>query len=300
MKKSIKKPSVTVGIPALNEKENLKRIISEILSQSAKDYKLDQIIIISDGSTDGTEALVGQFVNRPVNFVFDETRKGKPARINQIFRLANSDVVVILDADIYLANDKVISNLIKSIDFRASYVVSGKSQPFEPENFSQGIGYAGVRIWQIVTSGKEVSDIYRVEGAIRGFTKKVYKNMFFPNTSADDAFSYIYSVTKGWKVVFNNNALINYKLPSSLCDFFRQQIRYLSSPRVQDVVFGSDVSRPFFDVSVGDKIRAVLICLYRDPIHTIFYCVIIFMVKISLLFGLEDLNSRWYVLKSTK
>lgn len=48
----MKKLSVSVGIPAYNEEQNIASLIFGILKQKVNNITLKEIIVISDGSTD--------------------------------------------------------------------------------------------------------------------------------------------------------------------------------------------------------------------------------------------------------
>src|SRR3989344_2939682 len=143
-----KKFTVTVGIPAHNEEANIKKLLDSILSQKRDNFELEKIIVISDGSADSTEKKVLEINSDKIKLIADGERLGKPTRINQIFREANSDIVVIFDADIKLENDLVLDNLIKPfLNDSELMLVSGKSEPLPPVNFVQKVVYAGIKIW---------------------------------------------------------------------------------------------------------------------------------------------------------
>ncbi len=96
---------VSIVVPAYNEEENLPLLIPQIdgvMSGRDEDY---EILVINDGSTDGTgrvlRELVGQFpALRVVEFA---QNAGESAGWHAGFRLATGDVVVTMDAD--LQND---------------------------------------------------------------------------------------------------------------------------------------------------------------------------------------------------
>lgn len=50
----MKKLTVTIGIPAYNEEQNIGHLLVNIFNQSTSIAILDEIIIVSDGSTDNT------------------------------------------------------------------------------------------------------------------------------------------------------------------------------------------------------------------------------------------------------
>ena len=49
-----KKLTVTIGIPAYNEEANVRNLLVSLLAQKETNFKLQEIIVVSDGSTDKT------------------------------------------------------------------------------------------------------------------------------------------------------------------------------------------------------------------------------------------------------
>ncbi|MBI3512384.1 MAG: polyprenol monophosphomannose synthase [Bacteroidetes bacterium] len=66
-------PEKVVIIPTYNEKENIEKMIRKVMSLNG-DYHL---LIVDDGSPDGTAAIVKQLMNEFSGRVFIEERKGK-------------------------------------------------------------------------------------------------------------------------------------------------------------------------------------------------------------------------------
>jgi glycosyltransferase involved in cell wall biosynthesis len=84
-------PSVSVIIPTLNEAHNL-----EILLPLLPDW-ISELIIVDGCSTDNTLDVVKQHC--PTAIILTEARKGKGAALRAGFRIASSEIILILDAD---------------------------------------------------------------------------------------------------------------------------------------------------------------------------------------------------------
>jgi len=84
---------VTVLIPAYNEAQNIAATIQNKLEQ---DYPSDrlEIIVISDGSTDGTDDIVREFSSQKVRLIRREQREGKAAGLNEGVRHASGEILV--------------------------------------------------------------------------------------------------------------------------------------------------------------------------------------------------------------
>lgn len=86
-------PAISVIIPAFNSAEFLPAAIASVHRQTRTDY---EIIVIDDGSTDGTPALMQAYPD--VTYIWQENAERAAAR-NRGLRLARGDFVAFLDAD---------------------------------------------------------------------------------------------------------------------------------------------------------------------------------------------------------
>ncbi len=84
----------SVIIPAYNETEGIGPLLDKILDEGLD--KKYEIIVVDDGSTDGTAGLVG---NYPVKLIKHGTNKGYGAALKTGIRKATCDKVIMLDSD---------------------------------------------------------------------------------------------------------------------------------------------------------------------------------------------------------
>lgn len=91
-------PSVTLLISAYNEASVIRGKIENSL---ALDYPEDslKVIVVDDGSTDGTDAIAREFAGRGVVLSRVEGRGGKNVALNETWKLVESDVAVFSDAN---------------------------------------------------------------------------------------------------------------------------------------------------------------------------------------------------------
>lgn len=89
---------VTVIIPAYNEEQHLAARIRNVL---ASDYPLEllDVVVVSDASTDGTNAIAKSFQGKGVRLIVQERRQGKTAGLNRVMTGARGDIVVFTDAN---------------------------------------------------------------------------------------------------------------------------------------------------------------------------------------------------------
>ncbi|MDD5323654.1 MAG: glycosyltransferase family 2 protein [Methylococcales bacterium] len=95
-------PSFSFIVPALNEEKNLPAVIGEIASAAVKGGISDyEIIVIDDGSKDGTAAVVAELSSRygSVKFVRNETRQGVGKSFLAGVAIAQKDYSLIVPGD---------------------------------------------------------------------------------------------------------------------------------------------------------------------------------------------------------
>ncbi len=97
------KALVSILIPAYNAD---RWIASTIESAIAQTWPHKEIIVVDDGSTDGTLAVVHQFESRGVRVV-TQSNQGAAAARNKAVSLSRGDYIQWLDADDLLSSDKI-------------------------------------------------------------------------------------------------------------------------------------------------------------------------------------------------
>ena len=95
-------PLVTIGIPCFNAARWIKAAVDSALAQT---WPEKEVIVVDDGSTDGSREILGGFGNS-IKVSFAEHRGSNPAR-NEILRSANGEWVQYLDADDFLLPEKI-------------------------------------------------------------------------------------------------------------------------------------------------------------------------------------------------
>ncbi|MGE5500997.1 MAG: glycosyltransferase family 2 protein [Ignavibacteriales bacterium] len=90
-----KGPAVSVIIPTFNRAGILPRAVSSVLAQTVRDFEL---IVVDDGSTDGTELVVRRFADPRVRYL-SQKNQGVAAARNRGLAEARGDFIAFLDSD---------------------------------------------------------------------------------------------------------------------------------------------------------------------------------------------------------
>lgn len=89
-------PLVTVGLPFFDEHRHLGNAIRSVLAQTFTDFEL---LLVDDGSRDGSLELARSFRDARITVVADGERRHLPGRLNEIVRRASGTYVARMDAD---------------------------------------------------------------------------------------------------------------------------------------------------------------------------------------------------------
>jgi glycosyltransferase involved in cell wall biosynthesis len=90
------KPTVSVVIPTYNSADTLGRALESVWIQ---DYPTLETIVVDDGSTDGTRAMLAPLATRGVQYISSEGRLGPAGARNLGIARASGEFVAFLDAD---------------------------------------------------------------------------------------------------------------------------------------------------------------------------------------------------------
>lgn len=90
---------LSVLLPSFNERENLEVLvprIREVLDTSGRSW---EIVVVDDGSTDGTQAMIAGWADPQVRCVRMRRNSGKSAALSAGFEHVQGEIVVLMDAD---------------------------------------------------------------------------------------------------------------------------------------------------------------------------------------------------------
>ncbi|WLV26020.1 glycosyltransferase family 2 protein [Aciduricibacillus chroicocephali] len=156
---SIKEISLTVIIPARNEEKRISYLLETLQQQK---LKVDEIIVVDDGSTDRTRDISMEFGVKVVqNSELNPGWSGKSLACWNGAKAANGDLLLFMDADTVLSDEKAIGKVI------AAYQSEG------------GTGILSLQPYHVVRKSFEnISSIFNiiVMTGVNAFT--VFKNKF--------------------------------------------------------------------------------------------------------------------------
>ena len=212
-------PGVTVIIPAHDEEGIIGARIDNLL---ALDYPADalEVLIVSDGSIDGTAGVVSDYAARdPRVRLLELPRGGKLAALNRAVGESDREVVAFSDANSSWAPDalrKLVRNLA---DEDVSYVC-GKLRLERPDGTNREGIYWRYELW-LRESESALGSITGGNGAIYAVRRVDYvAHRFGQDLGLPDAM-----VKKGKRAVYEPDAVAFEKPASNLEDEYRRKVR---------------------------------------------------------------------------
>ena len=97
-------PFISVILPAYNAAEFLNESIDSILHQTYQNFEL---IIVNDGSTDNTQAIIEQYADPRIKCIQHDQNKGLVNCLNEAITLSKGEYIVRMDADDIAFNNRI-------------------------------------------------------------------------------------------------------------------------------------------------------------------------------------------------
>ena len=103
-------PLITIGIPVYNGAEFLRDTIESAIGQS---YRPIQIVVVDDGSTDGSAEIASSFAEVTV---LQQSQGGPSSARNRALGIADGELITFIDADDQMTPDGLVSQYRHIVD----------------------------------------------------------------------------------------------------------------------------------------------------------------------------------------
>lgn len=294
--------SITIGIPAFNEQENIKKLLKQVLRQKVHGGNVNCVVVASDGSSDNTTKLVKGFKDKRVNIIESKKRRGKAYRQNQIIEKTKSDILVLLDADTSIKDPLFIEKLVAPIQKGLVDFTSSQLKELPVRSFFEKVLDVSMQLKNVLfASYKNGNNIYNCHGLARAFNKKSFKLLNFIESDGEDMYSYLACVKKGMKFLYVPEAVIEYRLPSNLKDHMKQSTRFFVSGKMYEKYFNSGFGKREFTIPEPVYFKAFLKALPIIAKNFIYVCVYVFVLGYTKFIGMKKkYNETWQIASSKK
>jgi cellulose synthase/poly-beta-1,6-N-acetylglucosamine synthase-like glycosyltransferase/peptidoglycan/xylan/chitin deacetylase (PgdA/CDA1 family) len=218
-------PPVSVIVPAYNEEVG---ITAAVRSLAGNDYPTLEVIVVDDGSTDGTAAAVAAIDDPRVRLI-RQANGGKPAALNAGIAAARHDIIVMVDGDTIFEPD-TIRNLVAPMADPSVGAVAGNTKVGNRRGLLghwQHIEYViGCNLDRRMYEALECMPV--VPGAIGAFRRQALAGVggVSHDTLAEDTDLTMAIHRAGWRVVYEPRARAWTEVPATLRQLWRQRYRW--------------------------------------------------------------------------
>jgi cellulose synthase/poly-beta-1,6-N-acetylglucosamine synthase-like glycosyltransferase/peptidoglycan/xylan/chitin deacetylase (PgdA/CDA1 family) len=218
-------PSVSIVVPAFNEAVGIQRAVRSFV---ASDYPELEVIVVDDGSEDGTAELVEALGLEPVR-VIRQPNSGKSAALNRGIASSRNELIVMVDADTVFEPD-ALRRVVVPLARPTVGAVSG--------NTKVGNRRGLLGRWQHIeyvigfNLDRRLFDVLRcmptVPGAIGAFRREALAEAggVSSDTLAEDTDLTMAIGRAGWEVVYAEDARAWTEAPATLAGLWRQRYRW--------------------------------------------------------------------------
>ncbi len=216
---------VSVIVPAYNEKEGIQAAVKSL---ATGDYREVEVVVVDDGSTDGTAVLV-ESLRLPNVRVIRVPNGGKSSALNTGIALAKHDLIITVDGDTIFERDS-IRQLVQPFGDPSVGAVAG--------NVKVGNRRTLVATWQHIeyvigfNLDRRLYEAMRcmptVPGAIGAFRRAALADVggISDDTLAEDTDVTMALSRAGWRVVYEERAKAWTEAPATLEQLYRQRYRW--------------------------------------------------------------------------
>ncbi|MEV7015775.1 glycosyltransferase [Streptomyces sp. NPDC093991] len=215
---------VTVLVPAYNEAKCIENTVTSLM---ASDHPIE-VLVIDDGSTDGTARIV-EAMGLPNVRVIRQLNAGKPAALNRGLANARYDIVVMMDGDTVF-EPSTVRELVQPFGDPKVGAVAGNAKVGNKDSL--------IGAWQHIeyvmgfNLDRRMYDILRcmptIPGAVGAFRKSALEPIggMSDDTLAEDTDVTMALHRAGWRVVYAENARAWTEAPETVQQLWSQRYRW--------------------------------------------------------------------------
>ncbi|MGS4786412.1 glycosyltransferase family 2 protein [Streptococcus sp. P25B114] len=199
---------VSIIIPLFNKEKYIRECLESVLNQLHKDI---EIIVVDDGSTDGSAELVKEMQASCMNIaLFCQVNSGPSSARNVGLKNVTGDYILFLDADDFLAENAIPSLISLFQEYDVDFIEFGSSQNTEVKSFDT--------VKEVVVGRNNLLKSLLKDGGIKSlvwgaiYKRKVLENCFFPENiilGEDSCFKLDVVLNSQTALIIDSNLYVN-------------------------------------------------------------------------------------------
>lgn len=304
-------PKVAIVVPCWNEESTVTGTVESLL---ALDYPADQlsIVLVNDGSTDGTGAAIDHYASHPQVTAIHKQNGGKFTAMNYgLEHINDAEFIGFLDADSFVAPD-ALREIIPAFDGPEVAAVTASMSIHKPKTIFQRIQYAeyaqAITLRHVFGS---INGLYVTPGPFSFYRRSVLATLgpFRHAYLAEDMEMAMRIQRAGYKIGNALRARVYTKGPPTMRKLIKQRIRWTTGFMrnlffdyrdliwsKQNVVLGFFVL-PLGIAAIGGAILLFLLYLFQTGQSLIHSLLVMQAAPLSYAFSVHPLS--WFYLPVT-
>lgn len=236
-------PTLTLVIAAYNEESIIEEKIANTLQLSYPAGKLS-LVFVTDGSSDGTPELVGNYPQ--IKLMHTPVRSGKILAMHRAMDEVDTEVVVFTDANTFLNKDALLLIARHYADNKVG-AVSGEKRVMQDalSDATAGEGF----YWKYESTLKNWdSELYSVVGAageLFSVRRSLYRSVE-PDTILDDFMISMQIAEQGYRIVYEPDAYASELSSENIKEELKRKVR-IAAGGIQSILRLKKLMNPFHD-----------------------------------------------------
>jgi len=220
-------PRISILLPAYNEEAVIRDTLENLLRL---DYPAErrQILVVSDASTDRTDAIVGEYASRGVELLRLPHRRGKTGAENAALPVLRGEIIVNTDASVHVERGALKALIAHFADptvgVASNRNVSVARAPQHP-NYAES-WYVGYEMW-VRDLESRVAGIVGAAGCLYAVRAPIHMRLLPESLSRDFAAGLV-ARELGWRAVSVREAVCYVPRISSLRREYRRKVRTMT------------------------------------------------------------------------
>jgi biofilm PGA synthesis N-glycosyltransferase PgaC len=220
-------PTTTIIVPCFNEQNTIAGTVESLL---ALDYPEDRlsIVLVNDGSTDGTAKVFEQYAHHPRISVFTKENGGKHSALNYALEHVKTDLVGCLDADSFV-NPDALKKIVPYFEDADIMAVTPSIKIHDPKTIlqrAQRIEYSwGIFLRRMLSS---MGALYVTPGPFSIFRTRVFNELggYRHAHHTEDMEMAMRLQKNRYKIVNSQGAHVYTVAPAKFSKLYTQRVRW--------------------------------------------------------------------------
>jgi glycosyltransferase involved in cell wall biosynthesis len=178
---------LTIVMPCYNEKAHVAECVARVL----KSPYVAELVIVDDGSTDGTRDILATFTDSRVRVILQPHNQGKGAALRTGFQQATSDFVMVQDADLEYDPAEYVNLMTPLLDDRADVVFGSRFTGSGPHRVLYFWHSVGNKLLTLVSNMFTDLNLTDMETCYKAFKREIIQSI----TIEEDRFGFEPEIT---------------------------------------------------------------------------------------------------------